>query len=647
MQAQKGSTMLNTVFSPIRIGTVEIPNRLVVPAMVMNYCNEDGTATERYIACHEAKARGGWGLIITEDYAVVPEGKGFPNIPGLWDNSQIEGHAELTRRIHDAGGIIFAQIYHAGRQTGARVIGSQPVAPSPIPCPSIREMPRELTVAEIRKLAERFGDCARRARQAGFDGIEVHGGHGYLIAQFMSPYSNKRTDEYGGSLMNRLRFPLEVLADIRSKAGSDFPVMFRISGDELVPGGRTIEETGAIAMVLEEAGIDAIHVSAGTYGSGYAITPPAAVGHGWITGYAQAVRKAVDIPVVTVGRITDPLMAETIIDSGKADLVAMGRASLADPDLPNKAAAGRFEEINHCIGCMQGCTGMISRYQPATCLVNPALGREEELEIRPAVTKKRVFVAGAGPAGMEAAMVAAKRGHEVHLFEKEDRLGGQYYLAAIPPAKGEIASFIAWLRKQLDDNSVSVHRETELTEEIVGREKPDAVVIATGSTPVPLNVPGIEGHAVTAHDVLEGRADVGRRAAVIGGGMIGAETAHHLAHHGRKVTIVEILPDVAQDEQDYVRRFLLNGLAEKGVTIYVHATVTAVKDGTLVIERDGKRETIGPFDTVVTAVGLKPSNELQSRLEGKVGRVVTVGDAAGVRKALEAVAEGYRAGLAI
>jgi len=639
--------MLDTVFSPIKIGTVEIPNRLVVPAMVMNYCNADGTATQRYIACHEAKARGGWGLIITEDYAVTPEGRGFPNIPGLWDDSQIEGHAELTRRIHDAGGTIFAQIYHCGRQTTSLLTGSQPVAPSPIPCPLIQEMPHELTTAEIKKIVEQFGDCARRAQKAGFDGIEIHGGHGYLIAQFMSPYSNKRIDEYGGSLMNRLRFPLEILANIRLKAGTDFPVMFRISGDELVPGGRTIEDTRAIAVVLEEDGVDAIHVSAGTYGSGYAIAPPAAVGHGWITGYAQEVRKAVNIPVVTVGRITDPLLAEAIIDCGKADLVAMGRASLADPELPNKAAAGRFEEINYCIGCMQGCMGMISLYQPATCLVNPALGREEEMEIRPAEVKKKVFVAGAGPAGMEAAMVAAKRGHEVHLFEKEGRLGGQYYLAAVPPAKGEIASFIGWLRKQIDDNNVSIHLGTELTEEIVGREEPDAVVIATGSTPAPLTVPGIEGHAVTAHDVLEGKVDVGRSVAIIGGGMIGAETAHHLAHHGKSVTIVEMLPDVAQDEQDHVRLFLLKGLAEKGVTIYVDATVTAAKGGALVIERDGKSETIGPFDTVVTAVGLQPRSELQSRLEGKVDRLLTVGDAAGVRKALEAVAEGYRAGLEI
>jgi 2,4-dienoyl-CoA reductase-like NADH-dependent reductase (Old Yellow Enzyme family)/thioredoxin reductase len=639
--------MLDTVFSPIRIGTVEIPNRLVVPAMVMNYCNDDGTATERYIAYHEAKARGGWGLIITEDYAVDPKGRGFPNIPGLWDDSQIEGHAELTRRIHDIGGTIFAQIYHCGRQTSSLLIGSQPVAPSPLPCPFVQEMPRELTAVEIREIVEKFGDCALRAQRAGFDGIEVHGAHGYLIAQFMSPYSNKRVDEYGGSLMNRLRFPLEILANIRLKTGGDFPVMFRISGDEMVPGGRTIEETKAIALLLEEDGVDAIHVSAGTYGSGYAIVPPAAVAHGWITGYAQEVRRVVEIPVVTVGRITDPLLAEAIIAGGKADLVAMGRGSLADPDLPNKAAAGRYEDINFCIGCMQGCMGMISLYQPATCLVNPTLGREEELRIRPAKEKKKVFIAGAGPAGMEAAMVAAKRGHEVHLFEKEGRVGGQYSLAATPPAKGEITAFIVWLKKQLADAGVSIHMNKELTEEIVSREKPDVVVIATGSMPAPLNVPGVKGHSVTAHDILEGRANTGRRVVIIGGGMIGTETANHLANHGKRVTIVEMLPAVAQDEQDHVRLFLLKELAEKHVTIHVNATVISVSDGELVIERNGRREAIGPFDTVVTAAGLRPCNELQSKLEGKGGRLLTIGDAAGVRKALDAIAEGYRAGLEI
>ncbi len=640
--------MLKNLFASIEIGKVRIPNRLVVPAMVTNFCHGDGTASDRYVAYHEAKARGGWGLIITEDYAVDPKGKGFPNVPGLWNDGQVESHSKLTKRIHDAGGKIFAQIYHAGRQTSRVLIGCQSVAPSSIPCPRYQEIPHALEVNEIRHIVEEFGNCARRARKAGFDGIEIHGAHGYLIAQFMSPYSNKRIDEYGGNLSNRMRFPLEIVSNVRSKAGSDFPVLFRISGDEMVPGGRTIEDTKAIAAMLEEAGVDGLHISAGVYGSAYAITPPAAIPHGWIVHFAEEVKKVVDIPVITVGRINDPLLAEMIIAGKKADLVAMGRASLADPELPKKAAAGRFADINGCIGCLQGCIGMISRGQPATCLVNPTLGKEEELRIKPAGRKRRVFVAGAGPGGTEAAIVAAKRGHDVHLFEKAGRLGGQFYTASIPPSKGEIAGFIVWQKKQLEENHVSVRLNTELTEEIVNGQKPDAVVLATGSTPVIPPLPGVKrANVVTANDVLEGKVDVGQRVAVIGGGMVGSETANHLANHGKEVTLVEMLPEIAADVNVRSRPFLLKDLAERKVKVYVNATVKEVLADGLRIERDGREEKMGPFDTVVLAVGVEPCNDLRSKLEGKVARLITIGDALNPRKALEAIAEGYQAGLEV
>ena len=640
--------MLKNIFSPIQIGKVKISNRLVVPAMVTNYCNGDGTATEKYVAYHEAKARGGWGLIITEDYAVDPKGKGFPNVPGLWNDGQIESHSKLTRRVHDIGGKIFAQIYHAGRQTSRALIGCQPVAPSPIPCPRLQEIPHALSLNEIRDIVEEFGDCSLRARKAGFDGIEIHGAHGYLIAQFMSPYSNKRIDEYGGNLLNRMRFPLEIVSNVRSKAGSDFPIIFRISGDEMVPGGRTIEDTKTIAVMLEKAGANALHISAGVYGSAYAITPPAAIRHGWIAHFAEEVKTVVNIPVITVGRINDPLLAETILAGKKADLVAMGRASLADPELPNKAAAERFADINHCIGCLQGCIGMISRGQPATCLVNPTLGKEEELRIKAADLKKKVFIAGAGPAGMEAAMVAGKRGHEVHLFEKADRLGGQFYTASIPPSKGEIAGFIAWQRRQLEENHVFIHLNTELTEEIVNEQNPDAVVLATGSIPTSPNLPGVKrGSVVTAHDVLEGKTDVGRTVAVIGGGMVGSETASHLANHGKEVSIVEMLPEIAADINARSKPFLLKDLAEHNVRLYLNSVVKEILADGLRIERDGREEKIGPFDTIILAVGVQPCNDLTRKLDGKVARLLTIGDASNPRKALEAIGEGYLAGLEV
>ena len=401
-------------------------------------------------------------------------------------------------------------------------------------------------------------------------------------------------------------------------------------------------------MILEAAGIHAIHVSAGVYGSDYGITPPAAVGHGWITSFADAVRKVVRIPVITVGRITDPFLADDVIASGQADLVAMGRASLADPELPNKAAAGRFAEINPCIGCLQGCIGRISLYQAATCLVNPALGREEEFRIRPAAAKKSVFVAGGGPAGMEAAMVAAKRGHRVHLFEKSDHLGGRFYTAAIPPSKGEIAGFIAWQIQQLQDSGVTIHLQTDLAADMVEQGKPDVVVVATGSRPATLSAADIKNeNVINAIDVLEGKSDVGRRVAVIGGGMIGSETANHLAHQSRKVSIIEMLPDVATDVQALTRGFLMKDLAEKDVKIYVNAKVKNIfKDGVMV-ERNGGEETLGPFDTIVLAVGLEPCNELSAALVGKVDRVMTIGDAGKIAKALEAIEQGYMAGLEI
>lgn len=640
--------MLKNIFSPIRVGEIELPNRFVVPAMVMNYCHADGTATERYTAYHEAKARGDWGLIITEDYAVAPEGKGFPNIPGLWEDRQIASHAAFTRRIHDLGAIMFAQIYHAGRQTSHRVIGCRPVAPSPIPCPAMQELPHELTVVEIHDIVEKFGDCARRTREAGFDGIEIHGAHGYLIAQFMSPYANKRIDEYGGNLENMMRFPLEIIANIQRKAGKDFPVIFRISGDELVPEGRTIGGTKTMAVILQNAGIHALHISAGVYEKSYGIVPPAAIRHGWITDLAEGVKQAVHIPVITVGRITDPLLADTIISQGKADLVAMGRASLADPDLPRKAAAGRFTDINRCIGCMQGCNGRITLYQPATCMVNPTLGKERELHIAPANAKKKVFIAGAGPAGMAAAIVAARREHNVHVFEKTDRVGGQFYTASIPPDKAEIATFVQWQKKQLDDLGVAVHLQDELTEEIVAEGRPDAVIIATGSIPITLSIRGEKNeNIITAHDVLEGRAPVGQKVAIIGGGMVGSETAAYLAHQGREVTIVEMLPQIAADVVAVVRYFLMKDLLQKNVKIHTRSIVKDISRNGLTIERDEEILKLEPFDTIIAALGVKACNTLSEQLQGKVARIITVGDALKARNALEAIAEGYLAGLEI
>jgi NADPH-dependent 2,4-dienoyl-CoA reductase/sulfur reductase-like enzyme len=356
----------------------------------------------------------------------------------------------------------------------------------------------------------------------------------------------------------------------------------------------------------------------------------------------------VSIPVITVGRINDPFLTESILSSGKADFVAMGRASLADPEFPNKAAAGMLEDINYCIGCLQACIGNLFKNEPIGCLVNPLTGRETELAVRPAETKKRVFVAGGGIAGMEAAIVAAQRGHEVHLFEKTDRLGGEFILASIPPNKGEFDAFIVWQKRQIAKLGVRVHLNTELTSEAVEAEKPDAVIVATGGTPTIPNIPGVnKPNVVTAFDALSGKVAVGHKVIVIGGGMVGTETADHFANHGKEVTIVEMLPEIATDEEAAVRLFLMRDLEKNKVKVYVNSPVKEITDDGVIVTREGREERVGPADTIILAIGAKSVNELESELSGKVERLIVVGDALKPRKALEAVEEGYKAGLAV
>ena len=316
------------VFEPFKINQMELKNRMVVSAMVTNYCSEDGMATEKFIAYHEHKAKGGWGLIITEDYAVTPTAGGFKKLPGLWEDGQIESHKELTRRIHEAGGKIAAQIYHAGRETSSAITGEQPIGPSALKNPTMPETPREMTVEEIHELVEQFGDCARRAKEAGFDAVEVHGAHGYLIGAFASPFSNKRSDEYGGTIRNRARFAMEIIENIKEKCGKDYPVLYRMSAVEYVPGGLEIEESKIPARLVEEAGTDCIHCSQGVYASTHVIISPSVVPRAAYVENAAEIKKVVDIPVIAVGRINDVEIAESVLQADKADLVTMARASL-------------------------------------------------------------------------------------------------------------------------------------------------------------------------------------------------------------------------------------------------------------------------------------------------------------------------------
>ncbi|MEL7657754.1 MAG: FAD-dependent oxidoreductase, partial [Bacillota bacterium] len=562
-----------------------IPNRLVVTAMVTNFNNEDGTLTEQFIKYHEEKAKGGWGLIITEDYAVSPNAKGYKFIGGLYNDDQIESSKRLTNTIHKYDSKIFCQIYHPGRQASHFVNGGvQVVAPSAIPCPWCRELPREITVDEIHEIIGQFGDTALRAKKAGFDGVEVHSAHGYLLAQFLSPYSNKRVDEYGGCFENRIRILKEVIADIRSKVGADFPVIVRISGDESVEGGRTIAETRALAIEIEDMGFDAIHVSSGVYGDyNRGVVSTMYQEHGWAVEFAEEVKKLVDIPVITVNRINEPKMADAIITMGKADFVGMGRGSLADPHLPNKAKSGDFEAIRYCIGCLQACVMHLLMGNEISCVVNPEIGQEYKTDYTKVDAPKKVMVVGAGPGGLEAAMIASKRGHNVTIFEKKDDIGGQFKSAAYPPCKGELATFTSWIRRELNKLGVEIKLNTNVTEKSIREFNPDAIVLATGGEPVKFDIKGIDkDHVVFAEDVLLGKVPTNDLIVVCGGGEVGGETAAALALEEKNVSVVEMLPEMLK-ELDSIQTIELTGILNKyGVKRHLNTKVVEITDTSVV-----------------------------------------------------------------
>lgn len=642
--------MKNTkLFSPMAIGNCTIQNRLVVPAMVMNYCNVDGTLTEKYMAYHEEKAKGGWGLIITEDYAISEKAKGYDRIAGLWNDVQIEANIEFTKRIHQYDSKIFAQIYHAGRQSHSGVNGGQrPVAPSSIPCPWKRENPEELSLEEINQIVNDFGDCALRVKKSGFDGVEIHAGHGYLLAQFMSTYSNKRTDDYGGCLENRARIVKEVIANVREKVGADYPVTIRFSTDECKEGGRTIAESRVLAKWFEAWGVDAIHSSTGIYGSyEQNIVSNMYVSNAWNIDNTEEIKKMVNIPVIAVNRINDPEMAETILDLNKADMVAIGRGSLADPYLPKKAMAGDYQGIRYCIGCLQGCIFMQEAPEGSKCLVNPTLGKESIIDYSKVAQPKKVLVIGGGPAGMEAARGAALKGHQVKLIEKQDFLGGQFKAAAYPPCKGGLAAYTAWIIHELKTQNVEVLLNTKATQELIDAENADVIIMATGGKPVKPPIVGIDKPIVhTAEDVLLGKVQPGDCIVVAGGGEVGGETAAHLAMEERKVSIVEMAPDILND-LDGIATIQLKGILDKyGVDTYTNSKVVEIEDDGVVIENSAGITKI-PADMVVLGLGYSPENELASTLASFGDKVIIVGGAVKTSNALVAIEEGFMAGINI
>jgi 2,4-dienoyl-CoA reductase-like NADH-dependent reductase (Old Yellow Enzyme family)/thioredoxin reductase len=634
------------LFTPLRIGSLELKNRIVMAPMATHYADETGAVTERLRNYYAERARGGAGLITIESGYIHPLGRGGTRRMGLHEDRLIPGLKGLVDAVHGEGAKICSLLHHGGRQVNVNSTGGQyPVSASSLPAAMEAVVPRTLKIPEIEELVEAFGQGARRSLAAGFDAILIHAAHGYLIHQFLSPLSNLRRDRYGGTFSRRLRFLQEIVLRCQESVGKDFPLMVRISASEFIPGGITLKDGQKIARRLEEWGVKAIHVSGGTHDTVEMEIQPMAIPRGCLVHLAEGIKTAVGIPVGTVGRIVDPGMAEEILQQGKADLIAMGRALLADPEFPRKAREGRFEDIRPCIACLQGCRDHLYLGLPITCLVNPRAGMEAEYKIEPAEKRKKVFIIGGGPGGMEAARVAALRGHEVTLTEKENHLGGQFHLASLPDGKREIKVYLDYLSGQLKKLGVKIFLNREAAPEEMQEMNADAVILAAGGFPLIPEIPGIDReNVITAWQALAHPEKVGKNAVIVGGGSVGAETAHFLLARGKDVTLIEMLPEIAGDAEMVNRKVLLRTLGEKGVRIRVLTKATAILAEGVEVEFGGRKEILAA-DTIVLAAGTRPNDKLEAALRALPVEFHKIGDCANPRKAIDAIHEGFQVAL--
>lgn len=635
------------LLKPGTIGSIQLKNRMVMSAMVTGFATRDGYITDQYVNYIERRAEGGWGLIITENMAVSKGGRAWV-IPGIWDDCFIEGLKRVTEAAHRHDTKIFTQIYHCGKQTTPEITDAYPVSSSPITSWG-QLVPHELTIDEIHQIVADYGQAAKRAKEAGFDGIELHCAHWYLLAQFLSAFYNKRSDEYGGSYENRMRIITEIIEEVRNQVGAEYPLIMRISGEENVPGGRNIEETKLICQMLEEAGIDMINVKEGILASNESLyfdgIPPMQCGHGWIADYGKQIKTAVNIPVMTVGRITEPILAETILRSGDADFVSFGRPSIADPDFPIKTEKQDYNGIRKCIGCMQGCSEGLRLHGKITCMVNPEVGHEGENCYALSDNKKKYMIIGGGVAGLEAARVAAIKGHEVHLYEATDRLGGQFELASYPPYKTDLISFIAWEKEELKKLGVQIHLNTRVNKTMVEKENADKILIACGSKQIKPRVPGIDDSKVVfANDVLSGKSVTGDKIVVVGGGLVGVEMALFTVMQRKSVSVIEMTDKLARQADPAGYTYLMNALDKWNVTKKTNTKLLEViDDGILIEETDdnGSYRKTMKCDTVVIAIGSKADQTLADELKACGKNVEAIGDAKQAREAIDAIYEGF------
>lgn len=625
---------------------MELANRIVLAPMGTGLGNPDGTVSEANQAYLRRMARGGPGLIIVEVCAVHTTAPAIDSELGVYDDRFIPGLERLVRIAHAAGSKIALQLHHAGRESLYLLQEKKAIAPSPIRSLVFGLAPREMTRDEIREIIAAFGAAAVRAREAGFDAVEVHGAHGYLLTQFLSALSNQRTDEYGGSMTNRSRFIVEVLQEVRRRVSEDFPVSLRLSAEEFIKGGYTVQDLQPILPDLVRAGADMIHASIGTHGSPAGITSaPVEYEPGFNVWRAQKVKEIVKVPVIAVGRFTDPALADEVIGRGEADLVAFGRQFLTDPDFLSKAREGRPQEIRKCLACNQGCIErLILGEGKIRCAINPETGQETVYPPGPAAVSRRVWIIGAGPSGLTAAYEAARLGHQVTLFEQENITGGQLLFASKSPFKNAYADWAIWLTSQTQKLGVHILTGTKVTERMIEEGKPEAVILAIGGQRIKPDIPGNDLPMVCdAWQVLSGEMAPKRNALVIGGGLIGMETADYLGQKGTQVTVVEVLtrsPVLKITSHGYM---LHRRLREMKCDLRFNTTVKKIDEGSVTIVSDGREEILSPIDQVVIAVGLRARDDLKSFLQASGIRHFVVGDAVQPRRIIEATEEGARA----
>ncbi len=624
-------------FTPIQLGNLTLKNRFMMAPMENGLAAIGGGVTDRLCDFFAERAKNDVAIIMTGSIGVSPEGRGLPTQLSLYEEAHRDDLKKLVDRVHEAGAAIGAQLYHAGRQASEAITGLTPVAPSAMPCAILGNHPKEITLEEMEDIKEKFVQASKWSIEAGFDLIEIHFAHGYLLHSFLSPHSNHRTDEYGGSFENRMRYPMEVLNAVLAAVDGKVPVTIRISADEYLEDGLHFDEVKLVCKEVEKAGVAAISLTAGSYDSVEYAIQPMFIPQGFLIPYSEHLKKEVQVPVIVAARLNNADLIEDTIETGKADMVAIGRGLIADEQLIVKMKEGKKDEIRYCVACNQGCIDRVLGGMNAHCLVNPRAGQEKERPVEKAASPKNVVVIGGGPSGMEAAVTACDRGHKVTLISPS--LGGKLPEVATPPEKDTFMLFDQYLIHQVQERPIQVVEKKVTSPEDLREYNPDDVIVAIGADPVTPKIPGVElPHVVSADSVLNRRVTLSGDTVIIGGGLVGSETAKFLGSQGVKVTILEMADSIANGIGATFIGHLFATLEKLGVTVRCGAKVTEITPDEVRLEEGSV-----PAKNVVIAVGYRSNAALVEALEKEYSHVSVVGDAKAPRRILDAVDDAYAA----